>query len=69
MFDGKCGKLSWEVRIMKREFDRDIPMPPLPLNLIGLTPLVPPFTTDPEGSYMGLTEDDHDKPQQDADDL
>lgn len=69
MFDGKCGKLSWEVIIMKREFDRDIPMPPLPLNLVGLTPLVPPFTTDPMGSYTGLTEDDHDKPQQDADDL
>lgn len=54
---------------MKREFDRDIPMPPLPLNLVGLTPLVPPFTTDPMGSYTGLTEDDHDKPQQDVDDL
>mgnify|MGYP006974634571 CR=1 FL=1 len=53
---------------MKREFDRDIPMPPLPLNLVGLTPLVPPFTTDPMGSYTGLTEDDHDKPQQDVDD-
>lgn len=54
---------------MKREFDRDIPMPPLPLNLVGLTPLVPPFATDPMGSYTGLTEDDHVKPQQDADDL
>ncbi len=55
--------------MMKREFDRDIPMPPLSLNLVGLTPLVPPIITDPQGSYTGLTEDEHDKPQQDADDL
>ena len=53
---------------MKREFDRDIPMPPLPLNLVGLTPLVPPFTTDPMGSYTGIPIVDE-EPVQDADDL
>ena len=68
MFDGKCGKLSWEVNTMKREFDRDIPMPPLPLNLVGLTSLVPPFTTDPMGSYTGIPIVDE-EPVQDADDL
>lgn len=43
--------------------------PPLPVNLTGLTTFPPPITTDPFGSYTGLTKDPNEKPVQDADDL
>lgn len=52
-----------------KEKDEEFVYPPLPLNLIGLTPVPPPIFTDPFGSYTGLTKDPDEKPVQDADDL
>ena len=44
-------------------------IPSIPLNLVGLTPLMPPILTDPMGSYTGLVSDEDEVPVQDADDL
>lgn len=51
---------------MKKERKFHLPMQGNPTDLAAFPP---PITTDPFGSYTGLTNDPDEKPVQDADDL